>query len=158
MQGMTVPPGTDSSSLLVERLEVLRTERAALLHETLLEASGDLADRAANVEATIRLRLLDERIASLELEITESRFRSHADGVVSIGDAVTVDLGEGDETYLVGSVEQAAAGVDTITPLSPLGRAILGAAVGATVTYQPRPGVTGSVTIRSIGEPLAPSA
>ena len=121
-------------------------------------ANGDLADRATNVEATIRLRLLDERIAGLELEIAESRHRHHTDGVVSIGDVVTVDLGEGDETYLIGSVEEAAAGVDTITPGSPLGRAIVGASVGTTVTYQPRPGVTMSATISSAGELLAPIA
>ncbi len=129
-----------------------------VLEETLVVAKGDLADRATNVEATIRLRLLDERIAGLELEIAEARHHQHTDGVVSIGDVVTVDLGEGDETYLIGSVEQAAAGVDTITPGSPLGRAIVGAAVGATVTYQPRNGVTMSATIRSVGDLLAPSA
>ena len=103
-------------------------------------------------------RQLDERIAGLEVEIAEGQHVHHTDGVVSVGDVVTVDLGEGDETYLIGSVEQAAAGVDTITPGSPLGRAIVGAAVGATVTYQPRYDVTMSATIRSIGELLAPSA
>jgi transcription elongation factor GreA len=155
---MTVPSSIDRVSLLTERLSTLRAERADVFGETLLVANGDLADRATNVEATIRLRLLDERIAGLEVEIAESRHRHHTDGVVSIGDVVTVDLGEGDETYLIGSVEQAAAGVDTITPGSPLGRAIVGAEVGATVGYEPRPGVPMSATIRSVGELLAPSA
>jgi len=72
--------------------------------------------------------------------------------VVSVGDVVTLDLGDGDETYMVGPVEQAFAGADIVTPLSPLGRAIVGARVGETVSYQPRPGVTMSVTIRSAGE------
>jgi len=153
---MTVPTTLDRVSLLTERLAVLRAERDELLRETLLEANGDLADRATNVEATIRLGLIDERIAGVELEITEARLRRHADGVVSVGDVVTLDLGEGDETYLVGSVEEAAAGIDTITPLSPLGRAIVGAQVGTTASYQPRPGVTRSVVIRSAGE-LAPA-
>jgi transcription elongation factor GreA len=155
---MTVPSAVDRVSLLTERLSLLRAEREGLVRDTLLVANGDLADRATNVEATIRLRLLEERIAGLELEIAESRHLHHTDGVVSIGDVVTVDLGEGDETYLIGSVEQAAAGVDTITPGSPLGRAIVGAAVGATVSYQPRPNVTMSATICSVGELLAPSA
>jgi transcription elongation factor GreA len=155
---MTVPSAVDRGSLLTARLSLLRAERAGVFRETLLVANGDLADRATNVEAAIRLRLLDDRIAGLELEIAESRHRHHTDGVVSIGDVVTVDLGEGDETYLIGSVEQAAAGVDTITPGSPLGRAIVGAEVGVTVSYQPRPGVTMSATIRSVGELLAPSA
>ena len=155
---MTVPPSTDSRTLLTERLEVLREERAAVLAETLLEGVGDVADRATNVEATIRLQLLDERIATLELEIAESRNRQHTDGVVSVGDVVTLDLGDGPETYLVGSVEQASAGVDTVTPLSPLGRAIVGAEVGATVTYQPRRGVTMTAKVVSTGDLLRPSA
>lgn len=154
---MTVPTTLDRVSLLTERLALLRAERDELLRETLLEANGDLADRATNVEATIRLGLLDERIAGAELEITEARLRRHADGVVSIGDVVTLDLGEGDETYLVGSVEEAAAGIDTITPLSPLGRAIVGAQVGTTASYEPRPGVTRSVVIRAAGELLSPA-
>lgn len=155
---MTVPTGTDSLTLLTQRLETLHAERESLVADTLIESSGDVADRATNVEAMIRLQLLDERIASLELEIAESRSRPRVDGVVSLGDVVTVDLGDGDETYLVGSVEQAAAGVDTVTPLSPLGRAIMGAEVGATISYQPRAGVTMTATIRSLGQPLSTSA
>ncbi len=155
---MTVPSAIDRVSLLTDRLSLLQAERADLFRETLLVPTGDLADRATNVEATIRLRLLDERIAGLELEIAESRLRHHTDGVVSIGDVVTVDLGEGDETYLIGSVEGAAAGVDTITPGSALGRAIVGASVGTTVAFEPRPGVPMSVTIQAAGELLAPSA
>ena len=155
---MTVPSTLDRVSLLTERLALLRTEREEVFRETLLEANGDLADRATNVEATIRLRLLDERIAGLEVEIAEAGQHHHTDGVVSVGDVVTVDLGDGDETYLIGSVEQAAAGVDTITPGSPLGRAIVGAAVGATVTYEPRPGMSMSATITSVEELLTPSA
>ncbi len=155
---MTVPTTIDRVSLLKERLALLRAEREGVVRETVLVANGDLADRATNVEATIRVRLLDERIAGLELEIADSQHQHHTDGVVSVGDVVTVDLGEGDETYLIGSVEQAAAGVDTITPGSALGRAIVGVAVGATVTYEPRPGVTMSATVRSVGEVLAPSA
>lgn len=155
---MTVPTSIDSVTLLSERLEVLREERAAVLAETLLDSVGDVADRATDVVASIRLQLLDERIAMLELEIAESRNRRHTAGVVSVGDVVTLDLGEGAETYLVGSVEQAAAGVDTVTPLSPLGRAIVGAQVGATITYQPRRGVTMTATIISTGDLLRPSA
>ena len=157
---MTVPAGIDSLTLLTDRLQALRAERELVLADTLLESTGDLADRATNVEAVIRLQLLDERIAGLELEIAESRHRPRVSGVVSLGDVVTLDFGEGDgdETYLIGSVEQAAAGVDTITPLSPLGRSILGARVGSTVTYQPRTGVSLSVTVIAIGEILPASA
>lgn len=140
---MTLTSATpfSSSAVLADRLGVLRAEREQVLAESRLEAVGDVADRATNVEATIRLQLLDERIATIELEIEQAGRLRHTDGVVSVGDVVTLDLGEGPETYLVGSVEQAVAGVDTVTPGSPLGRAIVGAEVGATVTYSPRSGV-----------------
>jgi transcription elongation factor GreA len=139
---MTLTSATNPSALLAERLEALRAERDQVLAESRLEAVGDVADRATNVEATIRLQLLDERIATLELEIADAARQQHTDGVVSVGDVVTLDLGDGPETYVVGSVEQAAAGVDTVTPASPLGRAIIGAEVGSTVTYSPRSGVS----------------
>jgi transcription elongation factor GreA len=155
---MTVPAGTDSLTLLNQRLDVLREERAKVLSEATLEASGDVADRATNVEALIRLQLLDERIALLELEIADSRLRPHPQGIVSLGDVVTLDLGDGDETYLVGPVEHAYAGVDTITPMSPLGKAILGAEVGSTVEYQPRPGKSMKAVIRAAGQALPESA
>ena len=71
---------------------------------------------------------------------------------------VTVDLGEGDETYLIGSVEQAAAGVDTITPAARSAARSWAPSVGTTVAYRAAPGVPMSVTIRSAGELLAPSA
>jgi transcription elongation factor GreA len=155
---MSVPLAIDNVSLLTDRLDSLRIEREAVLAETLLASVGDVADRATNVEASIRLQLLDERIAVLELDIAEARHRRHTDGVVSVGDVVSLDLGDGPETYLVGSVEQAAAGIDTVTPLSPLGKAIIGAEVGATVTYQPRAGLKLTATIISAGELLRPSA
>lgn len=154
---MTLPVA-DSTTLLTDRLQALRAERAELLAETRLQTAGDIADRATNVEALIRLQLLDERIATVELEIAEGLRREHVEGVVSVGDVVVIDLGQGDETYLIGSVEQAVAGVDTITPGSPLGRAIVGAAVGSTVSYQPRRGVTADVVIRSAGELMPASA
>jgi transcription elongation factor GreA len=154
---MTVPV-VDSNRVLAARLEALRAERDVLLAETRADNRGDAADQATNVEALIRLQLIDERIATVELEIAENERREHVDGVVSIGDVVTLDLGDGDETYVIGSVEQAVAGIDTITPGSPLGRAILGAEVGSTVTYEPRRGVSLDVVIRSTGELLPVSA
>jgi len=147
---MTVTTAPASTEILTNRLASLRAERTELQTESLIVASGDAADRATNVEATIRLQLIDERIALIETEIEESGRRAHTDGVVSVGDVVTLDLGDGPETYLLGSVETAAVGIDVVTPASPLGRAILGAAVGETVTYKPRRGVTLTATVVSV--------
>lgn len=140
---------SDARTVLAERLDALRAERDQVHTESRLESAGDVADRATNVEATIRLQLLDERIATLELEIERASRHQHTDGVVSVGDVVTLDLGDGPETYVVGSVEQAVAGIDTVTPASPLGQAIIGAEVGSTVTYSPRPGLSLSATVVS---------
>jgi transcription elongation factor GreA len=141
---VTVPSPLE---LLTHRLELLRSERTGAMAESLRDETGDAADRATNVEASIRVQLLDERIALLELEIDQLQRVRHEDGVVSLGDRVRLDLGDGPEEYVVGSVEQAAAGVPTVTPGSPLGQAIVGAEVGSTVTYEPRPGVRLEVRI-----------
>jgi transcription elongation factor GreA len=99
---------------------------------------GDDADRATNVDGHVRLAMLEDRIAAVELaraEAARQREQAPAD-VVREGAVVTVDLGDGPETFLFAAVEQAAAGDDVITPGSPLGRALAGAAVGATVEYR----------------------
>jgi transcription elongation factor GreA len=144
--------------LLTHRLDLLRADRAAALADSLRDTTGDVADRATNVEASIRLQLLDERITLLELQIVELGRSRRADGIVSVGDRVRLDLGDGPEEYVVGSVEQVAAGVPTVTPGSPLGRAIVGADVGSTVSYQPRTGVRLEVRILDGDGGLVPSA
>ncbi|WP_323792604.1 GreA/GreB family elongation factor [Nocardioides sp.] len=144
----TATPHTD---LLASRLQDLRAERDAALAETRQEQVGDIADRATNVEASIRLGTLDERIAALELEIDAASRVEHVAGVVSLGDQVVLDLGDGPETFVVGSVEAVAAGVEAVTPTSPLGQALRGAAAGTTVSYAPRRGVTLKATIVSVG-------
>jgi transcription elongation factor GreA len=152
--GVTFP---SSLELLTHRLDQLRAERAGALADSLRDTTGDLADRATNVEASIRLQLLDERIGLLELEIDALKRSRPEDGVVAVGDRVQLDLGDGPEEYVVGSVEQAAAGIPTVTPGSPLGRAIVGAQVGSTVTYEPRRGVRLDVRILDAGGDLVRS-
>jgi len=143
------------------RYDVLSTRLAALYHEreqVLLEIAptgvGDEADRATNVDGHIRLAMLEQRIVALESELAEPRPApaGKKENVVAIGDVVTVDLGDGPETYLLGSVDEAGAGgFDVITPSSPLGQVLEGAPVGASLTYSPRPGRTLTATLVSIG-------
>lgn len=146
---MTATVTQSRTDVLNSRLTALLAERGQGLAESVRESTGDVADRATNVEASIRLSILDERIASLQLDIADAQTDQHVDGLVSIGDSVVLDLGDGPETFVVGSVEQAAAGMDTVTPTSPLGQAIVGAEVGATVTYTPRRGLSLSAKILS---------
>jgi transcription elongation factor GreA len=130
------------SASLVARLERLQAERAEVMGELFVSNGGDTADRATNVDANARLTLLEQRIAAVGAELADLAIgaRTRSSSGVSVGDVVTVDLGDGPEPYLFGSVEQAGDGMDVITPASPLGRAINGAAVGDTVTYRTRAG------------------
>jgi transcription elongation factor GreA len=126
---------------LSSRLAELYVERRQLLAEIAPVGTGDEADRATNVDGHIRLAMLEQRIVALENDLAERpATREGGDGTVSIGDVVTVDLGDGPETYLLGSVDEAADGMDVITPSSPLGRVLQGAAVGQTLSYAPRTG------------------
>lgn len=121
---------------LTTRLDGLRAERAAAIEELAVTNGGDVADRATNVDANARLTLIEQRIASVEAELANLGREKNIPGGVSVGDVVTVDLGDGPETYLFASVDQAGDGLDVISPASPLGQAIIGAAVGTTVTYR----------------------
>jgi len=138
------------SAALAARLESLRAERAEVMGELVVGNGGDTADRATNVDANARLTLLEQRIAAVEAELTSSNRVKPSTGGVAPGDVVTVDLGDGPETFLFGSVEQSGAGLDVITEASPLRQAINGAAVGASVTYRTRAGRELSATVLAI--------
>ncbi len=136
---------------LSARLAALDVERKQLLAEIAPVGSGDDADRATNVDGHIRLAMLEQRIVALETELAERPTRSRgAEGTVSLGDVVTVDLGDGPETYLLGSVDEAADGVDVITPSSPLGKVLQGVSVGSIVSYATRPGRSLTATVIAV--------
>ena len=143
---LTAESRTDALST---RLAELYVERKQLLAEIAPVGSGDEADRATNVDGHIRLAMLEQRIVALENELAErpAQRPPGADGTVSIGDVVTVDLGDGPETYLLGTVDEASAGMDVITPSSPLGKVLQGASVGSTLTYAARPGQSLQATV-----------
>ena len=148
----TVSAG-DRHDVLSNRLAALYLEREQVLTEIAPSGLGDEADRATNVDGHIRLAMLEQRIVAVENELAEPRpaAAKKKSDVVAIGDVVTVDLGDGPETYLLGSVDEAGAGYDVITPSSPLGQVLEGAAVGSTLTYAPRPNRTLTAKLISIG-------
>jgi len=137
----TISPATRRDTLTA-RLTELRAERDQALTETIPVGDGDMADRATNVNGHVRLAMLEERIAIIEQELAafrETSTRSAGNGV-SVGDMLTLDLGDGPETFLLGSVDEATDSFDVITPNSPLGKALVGARVGSSVSYRTRPG------------------
>lgn len=123
------------ASALTARLDEVRVERDRALAELTPSGSGDAADRATNVDVQARLEMLEQRIMNIEADLTALPTAQAADGVLSEGDVVTLDLGEGPEDFLLGSINQSSDGLAVITPGSPLGQALLGATVGSSVRY-----------------------
>jgi transcription elongation factor GreA len=142
---------TRSSEILQARLEGLKAEHRLASAEIVPVGSGDDADRATNVDGHIRLATLENRIAEIEEELAYPPTLSPADGIgATLGDTVVIDLGDGPETFLLGTVNLASNDVQLITPASPLGQALQQARAGSTVTYQPRAGRTFTATLISI--------
>jgi transcription elongation factor GreA len=137
---------------LTARLALLRAERDQALTETIPSGGGDMADRATNVDGHVRLAMLEQRIAAVEDELAASHEHGtrSPDDAATVGDVVTLDFGDGPESFLVGSVDQAGDGFDVITPSSPLGQALQGARVGSTISYSPRPNRTLYATLIAV--------
>lgn len=101
---------------------------------------GDLSENGDYHAAKEEQGKMEGRIMHLvsmldEVQIVES------DGDASIvgqGNVVTIRYAGDDETekYLIGSIEERRDGLTVMSPGSPLGAALMGAAVGATVTYE----------------------
>jgi transcription elongation factor GreA len=147
----TISP-TSRHDALTARLAALRAEHEQTLAETIPAGGGDLADRATNVDGHVRLAMLEQRIATVEDELAESHQPSArpARDTVAVGDVVTLDFGDGPESFLFGSVDQASDSVDVITPSSPLGQALQRARLGATISYTTSPNRTLHATLTAV--------
>src|SRR4051812_33327103 len=115
-----------------ELAELERVERPRTLALLGTTDGWNVADRADRVVRQHDLARLDARIArlkarlaALDLEPTGAHPLHEA--------AVVVDFGDGPETFLVD--EFYGGGLPVITPMSPLGQALVGAASGQTLTY-----------------------
>ncbi len=84
-----------------------------------------------------RIRQLEHILENAEIVETQSVYT-----IVYGGD--TDDMAE---RYLVGHLEEKVDGVDIISPTSPLGAALVGAAAGASVSYE---APNGSLTVRVV--------
>jgi transcription elongation factor GreA len=144
---MTTASASQRTKDLTERLAALRAERERLMAELLPPSYGDDADRATNVNGHIQVAALDERIAAVESALADLSAGHPAAGTVGIGSVVGLDFGEGTETFLLSKVDVIDPDQAVVTPDSPLGRALVGAAVGAQISYEPRPGLQVQVTV-----------
>ena len=131
------------------RVDIARAIEAARALGDLSE-NGDYhaaKDSQGKMEARIR-----QLTATLEgAEIVDSASAGAA-GVVNTGAVVSLRYAGDDEVelFLIGSIEERREGVAVMSPNSPLGQALMGHAVGDTVTYEAPSGQL-QVEIVSIG-------
>ena len=145
---MTSSAASRRTTQLAARLAELQAERDRAATELLAPSCGDDADRATNVDAHGRVAAIEERIVAIESAIQDAAAAPRATGVVSVGSVVGLDFGTGAEKFLLASAGYNDPELEVVTPASPLGRALIGATVGARISYEARPGqrVTVSVT------------
>ena len=107
------------------------------------------------VDGYAHLASLDDRIAAVEADLeaasTSGPKSGTKSGKVSIGSLVGLDFGDGPERFLVASANHGDPDLPVVTPASPLGRALIGAEVGARLTYSPGPGRRAEVTVTEVG-------
>ena len=107
---------------------------------------GDLSENGDYHAAKDEQGHMEGRIRQLEHFLENAEILESGDeGVVSPGTIVTI-MYEGDsaddaETYLVGHMEERVGNLDIMSPQSPIGAALLGAAEGSWVEYQAPNGV-----------------
>jgi transcription elongation factor GreA len=116
------------------RIEVAQKIEAARL-------LGDLSENGDYHAAKDEQGHMEGRIRQLEHFLEHAEIiETGEEGVVSAGTIVTI-MYEGDtpdmaETYLVGHMEEKSGDLDIMSPQSPIGAALLGAAEGHWVEYQ----------------------
>ncbi|MGN6722389.1 MAG: transcription elongation factor GreA [Marmoricola sp.] len=126
---------------LTAELEHLRGPGRAALVQRVSDArdEGDLKENAGYHAAREELGKLDGRIAQLADMLEKAQVgEAPTDGTVGPGMKITYRFAGDDEeeTFLLGAREMATGDIDVFSPQSPLGAAVMGAAVGDTVSYE----------------------
>lgn len=144
---------TATITRLQTELQMLEHERRELARAS-ADARGDAADQAWFSERDVQLIHLDVRIERLADTLRAADIPTvRIDGDrVEMGVAVALRF-DGDvapETYRVGVMDEQEDDVTVVTPTSPLGRQLLGAQCGDSVSYD-SPRGRRHVTVVSIG-------
>ena len=142
--------GYDRLSAELAELKGPGRERASKAIEV-ARAHGDLSENAEYDSAKEEQGKSEARIRQLEEMLWRAEVGEAPSGdVVAAGTVVTTEDDDGDtDTFLVGSREDHPEGMSVVSAQSPLGRALTGAKVGDTVSYQ-APAGTFSVTVRDL--------
>jgi transcription elongation factor GreA len=141
---------------LQEELDDLRTRGRVEIarHIEAARALGDLSENGDYHAAKDAQGKMEARIRQLEAMLKDAEV-VEAGPAEEVGEGVTVTLrypdGE-EEKFLVGSIEERAAGTEVISPGSPLGQALMGKRAGEIVAFQAPGGRRQEVEIVSVGD------
>ena len=101
-------------------------------------AEGDLKENGGYHAARDEQGKMEARIRQLKSMLDNAHIGTpppSADGKVGAGMVVTAEIAGDEMRFLLGSREIASGDVDVYSEKSPLGAAVMGADIGATVTY-----------------------
>lgn len=128
--------------LSAELAELTGPKRAAIADALFVaRQAGKIEENADYTAVKEEERLLEDRIAYLVDLLSGAQVIEKVEGAdtVVVGSTVTIRFAGDDEdeteTYLVGDAAERGDGVEVCTPASPLGKALLGAVPGDTVSY-----------------------
>jgi len=124
---------------LQDEYDELTTTGRHHIEERISEARshGDIRENADYDAAKNEQGLMEARIRKLRHMLDTAEVREAADtGVVEVGSVVTVRDDSGETEFFVATPENKVPGFLLASPSGPLGKALLGAAVGDTVSYE----------------------
>lgn len=127
------------------RVDVVRKIEAARAEGDLKENGGYHAARDEQGKMEARIRQLKQMLENAHIGTPPPS----ADGKVGAGMVVTAVIGGDEMKFLLGSREIASGDLDVYSEKSPLGAAVMGAEIGATVSYSAPNGREISVEIKA---------
>lgn len=138
---------------LVDEYEELTTKGREHIEDRIAEARshGDLRENADYDAAKNEQGLMEARIRHLRYLLDTAEVREATDsGVVEVGTIATVVDEDGDEMeFFVAPGENKVPGKTLASPDGPLGKALMGASPGDTVSYE-APGGKFSYTVKAV--------
>jgi transcription elongation factor GreA len=141
---------------LTSELETLKTEgreNIAAEIET-ARAHGDLRENAEYHAAKDEQGKMEARIRQLEELLRDANIGDPPDAdSVRPGLVVVLEVDGDEEVYLLGSREDQHDELEILSAESPMGRSVLGAKAGDTVSFETPTEVTIEVTVREIRQP-----
>ncbi|MFM7451737.1 MAG: transcription elongation factor GreA [Actinomycetota bacterium] len=125
------------------RSEIIKKIEAARAEGDLKENGGYHAAREEQGKIEARIRQLKHMLENAEIGTAPN----NADGLISPGMRVTIEIMGDEMEFLLGSREISSGDLDVYSEKSPLGAAVMGAKIGDTKTYNAPNGKTISVKI-----------